>query len=50
MGFIEFNKFTKDPEYLHTELKPIFEEKDITIEAFKEAYNKAAKLWKKGEF
>jgi hypothetical protein len=50
MQFVEFNKFTKDAEYLYTELEPIFEDRAITPETFKEAYNKATALWKKGEF
>ena len=50
MEFIEFKKFTKDPEYLYDKLQPLFEEKGILLEDFKEGYSKATKLWKKGEF
>ena len=48
--FIEFKKYTKDPEYLYDKLEFLFEGREITREGFKEAYDKATKLWKKGEF
>lgn len=48
--FVEFKKYTKDPEYLYDKLEFLFEGREITREGFREAYNKATKLWKKGEF